>query len=445
MLFNRTIHKKLDHLETVVREQQAELNAIDRSMATIEFRLDGTILKANKNFLSAVGYELDAIIGKHHRIFCGQQYTNSQDYKDFWAKLQRGDFVSGRFQRIRSDGSTIWLEATYNPIYGADGKPERVIKFAQDITADVNKAQEQDNQIKALHRSMAVIEFLPDGTILTANDNFLSTVGYTLDRLKGQHHRILCDDTYANSPEYTAFWRRINSGECIPGLFERRGNNSKIVWLEASYNPVFDTNGKIYKVIKFASDVTQREISIRNDIECIKKAYVLSEQTEKVSNQGASVIKTATQEMRNIANSAGESAQLIKDLGEKSSSISTIVNTIKEIAEQTNLLALNAAIEAARAGEQGRGFAVVADEVRKLAERTAASTNEIAKMINSIHTGTSAAISSMSQMLQQAEQGVEYANDAGSAIDKIRDSSNQVLTVINQFSAVESIKNQQGH
>ncbi|WP_281269959.1 methyl-accepting chemotaxis protein [Crenobacter cavernae] len=287
---------------------------------------------------------------------------------------------------------------------------------------------------------MAVIEFAPDGTILTANDNFLAAVGYSLADIQGQHHRLFCDDAYMKSPEYAAFWQRLNRGEYMAGQFQRRGRGGAVLWLEASYNPMFDADGVIYKVIKFATDVTESVLNVNRDIEHATEAYKLSESTEALSRQGASVIETAAAEMRRIADSARVSTQLIEALGTQSSQITSIVNTIHDIADQTNLLALNAAIEAARAGEQGRGFAVVADEVRKLAERTTRSTAEISGMIETIREGTHTAIVSMSAMLKQAEQGVAHANDAGDAINKIRDSTHQVVEVINTFSSIASQK-----
>ncbi|GHD62333.1 methyl-accepting chemotaxis protein [Jeongeupia chitinilytica] len=442
-MFNQATKQQLAQQQQANADQRAVLDAIGKAMATIEFRPDGTIVSANANFLATVGYRLDDIVGKHHRIFCTPQHAGSAEYAAFWQKLQRGEFISGQFKRVRHDGQTVWLEASYNPVFGQDGRLVKVVKFAQDISQRVSQAQERENEINAINRSMAVIEFSPDGLILTANDNFVRTVGYSLDWLKGKHHRVLCDEGYANSGEYTQFWRRLNQGEYIAGQFERRGAHGKVLWLEASYNPMFDDDGKLYKVIKFATDATQREQNIRNDVEHVKEAYRLSEQTDLVSQQGAGVIETAAIEMRHIADSAKNSAQLIEELGAKSASISSIVNTIKEIADQTNLLALNAAIEAARAGEQGRGFAVVADEVRKLAERTTASTSEISAMIDIIRSGTTSAITGVNQMLQQAEQGVAHANNAGVAINKIRESSKQVVDVINTFTAVASVRQKQ--
>ncbi|RXZ43809.1 methyl-accepting chemotaxis protein [Crenobacter cavernae] len=439
-MFNQKLKRQLSEQQELVAMQQAVLAAINRSMATIEFKPDGTIIDANENFLATVGYQRADIVGQHHRIFCEERYARSPEYAEFWQRLNRGEFISGEFKRVGRDGRPIWLEASYNPVFDRDGRLLKVVKFAQDITRHTCEAHEQENKIKAIGRSMAVIEFSPDGTILTANDNFLATVGYSLADIQGQHHRLFCDEAYTKSPEYAAFWQRLNRGEYMAGQFQRRGRGGAVLWLEASYNPIFDADGVVYKVIKFATDVTESVLNVNRDIEHATEAYQLSESTEALSRQGASVIETAAAEMRRIADSARVSTQLIEALGAQSSKITSIVNTIHDIADQTNLLALNAAIEAARAGEQGRGFAVVADEVRKLAERTTRSTAEIAGMVEAIREGTHTAIVSMSAMLKQAEQGVEHANDAGGAIDKIRESTQKVVEVINTFSSVASQK-----
>jgi methyl-accepting chemotaxis protein len=267
-------------------------------------------------------------------------------------------------------------------------------------------------------------------------------VGYSLNEIIGKHHRIFCDAAYTSSHEYAEFWSKLNRGEFASGQFKRVHRSGRELWLEASYNPVFDEDGKVYKVVKFASDITAQVQSVNKDVENAREAYKISESTEAISRQGASVIETAAVEMRRIADSARVSAGVIEELGSQSSQITSIVNTIHDIADQTNLLALTAAIEAARAGEQGRGFAVVADEVRKLAERTSSSTAEISGMIDKIREGTHTAIDSMTSMLKQAEQGVVLANDAGDAINKIRESTNQVVRVINEFSSISSLKQQ---
>ena len=421
-------------------EQQSILTALDRSSAVIEFTPDGIIQTANANFLNTVGYSLPEIQGKHHRIFCDPEYAATTEYREFWNKLNRGEFVAGLFRRVRHDGETLWLEASYNPIFDADGRLLKVVKFAADVTSKVNTGKEHKAKMDAINRSMAIIEFNMDGTIITANDNFLGAVGYKLEEIQGRHHRIFCEPEYANSAEYQMFWTRLNQGEFVSGEFKRVNHRGETLWLEASYNPVFDDKGKAVKVVKFASDITAHVESVNRDVENAKEAYRISESTESIATQSASVIHAAIDAMRGIADSARGSANIIGELGEQSSQISSIVKTIHEIADQTNLLALNAAIEAARAGEQGRGFAVVADEVRKLAERTSASTKEIAAMSTKIREGTEVGISSVTSMLTQAEHGVGLANDAGDAISRMRESTNQVVRVINQFSSLSEAR-----
>src|SRR5690606_31851708 len=228
--------------------------------------------------------------------------------------------------------------------------------------------------LAALDRAMAVVEFDLSGNVLVANDNFLKVMGYGAAELKGKQHRLFCEASLVNSAEYSDFWRRLNAGEFFSGQFKRLAKNGRVVWLEASYNPVYDADGKLYKIVKFASDISNRVEKFEADSRGASRAYHISAETEKVAEHGAEVIQQTAREMRQIADNIGASARLVSQLGERSEQITAIVNTIRGIADQTNLLALNAAIEAARAGDQGRGFAVVADEVRQLAGRTSRST-----------------------------------------------------------------------
>jgi methyl-accepting chemotaxis protein len=438
IVFNQKLKSLLAEQLRTILDQKAVLDAIDRSMAVIEFTTDGEILHANQNFLATMGYGQQELAGQHHRLFCEAQYSESPEYRRLWERLGNGEFVAGRFKRIRRDGQPVYLEASYNPIRNEVGAVVKVVKFAHDVTAAVLASNESGRQMASIDRSMAIIEFQPDGTILHANPNFLSAVGYRLEDIVGRHHRIFCHEDYVASPEYENFWQRLNRGEFISGLFERRGRDGRTLWLEASYNPIFNEEGQMYKVIKFASDVTQREENIRRDVELVKETHALSEKQGEISAQGQVVIGRTVEEMRMIAESAKDSSRHIRELETQSSQINAIVKTIQEIADQTNLLALNAAIEAARAGELGRGFAVVADEVRKLAERTNHSTLEIATMIDNITTGTSTTIASIAAMLERAEKGVAQANEAGQAIRKIQESTHQVAQVVNRFSAVDA-------
>ncbi|RON47554.1 chemotaxis protein [Pseudomonas frederiksbergensis] len=432
MLFNR--HKStLDTLQQTVANQTGLLDAIDRSMAVIEFDLDGVVLRANDNFLKTLGYEREQVLGKPHRQFCTPEFARSSQYTQLWSRLKNGQFESGTFERVNSKGQLIWLEASYNPIKDDSGRVVKVVKYAMDVTARVQHESESSAKLQAVDRAMAVIEFNLDGSIITANQNFLTRMGYSLAELKGKHHRIFCTPELVNSGAYQDFWRRLNQGELFHGQFERVDKRGQTVWLEANYNPVYDAGGRLCKVVKFASDVTARVEQHAQDARSATEAYHISVETRKVAEHGTQVIQQAASEMREIAANIAESSTLIAQLGERSEQITAIVNTIRAIADQTNLLALNAAIEAARAGEQGRGFAVVADEVRLLAARTSGSTAEISSMIGLILTETRQAIKSMDGTRDRAAEGVELANQAGTVILQIRDGASNAVQAVSMF------------
>ena len=230
--------------------------ALDRVQAIIEFELDGTVVSANENFLRLFGYEVNEVVGHHHRMFCDPAYVESDAYAEFWKKLGRGEFHAAEFKRLAKDGREIWLQASYNPVLDSDGKPIRVVKFATDVTASKLQIAEYEGKIRAIERAQAVIEFELDGTVITANDNFLDIFGYSLDEVVGKHHRIFCDPGYAESLEYKRFWQKLGRGEYEADEFKRVTRDGAEVWLQASYNPIFDMEGRPLKVVKFASDIT---------------------------------------------------------------------------------------------------------------------------------------------------------------------------------------------
>lgn len=335
-------------------EFEGKINAIDRSQAMIEFTLDGTILTANENFLAIMGFTLDEIAGRHHRIFCDPDYARSDEYRRFWDRLAQGHFDSGAYKRRTHDGSEVWLQATYNPIIDADGAPIKVVKFASDITETRQRNAELEGKINAIDRSQAVIEFSLDGMILAANGNFLDIFGYAAKDLIGHHHRMLCDDQLVRSPEYQALWQRLGRGEFDGGRYLRRARDGSAIWIQATYNPVFDADGLPWKVVKFASDIS-RQVALEQELETrLAESQAFQARLEDRSG----------------------------DLREMIGKVSQIVASINDIAAQTNLLALNATIEAARAGEAGRGFAVVASEVKKLASDTKQATEAATRMMN---------------------------------------------------------------
>nr|WP_315259339.1 PAS domain-containing methyl-accepting chemotaxis protein [uncultured Duganella sp.] len=486
-------------LQTQDIELQAIHAALNRVQAVIEFDLDGKILHANDNFLRAVGYTLAEVQGRHHAMFCEPDFAASPAYKQFWAHLAAGEYDHGEYKRLAKGGREIWINASYNPIMDAAGRPYKVIKFATDITDSRMRNAEYEGKVSAIGKAQAVIEFDMQGHVLAANDNFLDVMGYYLDDIKGEHHRMFCDPDYAASADYKRFWQKLNRGEFDSGRYKRLGNNKKTIWIQATYNPILDLNGKPYKIVKYASDITAQveleesvaakskadgekiarllnsvELAANGDLtskvivdgdepldqlaegiskmiadlrkvisDVVMSASGLADASTTIAERsngvavgtqalGATVeqmnasIDGLTSSINIIAGNTSDADAMAKstqheaEIGAKavaksieamdlinrsSEDIGEIVKVISDIANQTNMLAFNAAIEAARAGEHGLGFSVVADEVRKLAERSSQATKEISKLIN--------------ESVKRVSSGSEISRQASDAFDKI--------------------------
>lgn len=564
---------------------EGKIAAINKTQAVIEFTLEGIILNANDNFLAATGYSLEEIKGQHHRIFCDDDYTSSDEYKKFWNRLSKGLADTGEYKRVTKSGDEIWISASYNPVFSPEGKPYKVVKYATDITEQVRVretaktlslvANETDNSViicnkqglidyvnpgfekltgyslkeckgkkpgeilqgkhtdpettkrireklnarvpfydeiinynkngesywislainpvfdedgeldkyvsiqtninetklqqldfncklEAISKVSAIIEFTPDGVILDANENFSRTMGYDISEIKGKKHRLFVTDEYANSLDYRDFWNKLRSGVFDSGKYQRLDRSGNVVWLQASYNPIFDQENNVVKIVKFANDITPQ---VNLELEVAKISAQLTEKAKSISDEsvtvatGAKNLGNTTEEMSasieelsaaidSIAHNTSEadsfakntqkeaddgvaaiekSIESMKLINSSSEQISEIVKVIGEIANQTNLLAFNAAIEAARAGEHGLGFSVVADEVRKLAERSSDATKEITTLIN--------------KSVKRIEQGGEISKEAANAFKKIVDGVEQTTHTISEIAL--SVREQQ--
>jgi methyl-accepting chemotaxis protein len=458
--------------DDITQRQRLELDAagqvaaIHKSQAVIEFETDGTIITANDNFLRPLGYALDEVKGRHHSMFLDEATRTGVEYREFWARLGRGEYQTGEYKRIGKGGREVWIQATYNPILNKAGKPFKVVKYAIDITTAKLRAADAAGQIAAISKAQAVIEFTLDGTITTANENFLAVMGYRLDEVQNRHHSMFIEPAVAAGPEYRQFWIDLASGRPYSGRLKRIGKGGKEVWLQGNYFPILDLNGRPYKVVKYATDVTslkrvensleqtahtlagaaQELTSVSQQMaanaeETAAQANVASAAAEQVS-RNVTTVSTGAEEMgasiKEIAKSANEAARvatsavkvaektnaIVAKLGESSAEIGNVIKVITSIAQQTNLLALNATIEAARAGEAGKGFAVVANEVKELAKQTAKATEDISRKIEAIQADTKGAVEAIAQI--------------GSIINQINDIQNTIASAVEEQTATTS-------
>ncbi len=378
-MFRSSLKQEFSALEAENKRIKALIAAQNNNVACITFDEKGLITEVNDLFLDMVGYTKTELVGKHHRCLCDAQFTSSRQYEDFWRELNNNKPQKGTFPRVHKSGKTVWVEAIYVPVLDEDGRVTKVFKIASNVTQSKDKLLELEAIQNALDRSMAIIDFSPDGIILDANENFLRVMGYKLQEIKGKHHKQLCKEQfYIDNPR---FWDDIKAGEYKSGLFERINAQGKTVWLEASYNPIVNEKNEIIKVKKFASEVTESVERNKKIARIGELSFSTAEETAQIAKRGAEKLNSAILMYDKVVKMVSEANSLVNKLSLESENIEKIVATINSIAEQTNLLALNAAIEAARAGEFGRGFSVVADEVRQLASSTTQSTTQIKEVV----------------------------------------------------------------
>ncbi|EKN4789885.1 PAS domain-containing methyl-accepting chemotaxis protein [Yersinia enterocolitica] len=422
--------------------KRAELTSIDSAVPMIIFKPDGTVKYANTLFLQAMGYQREEVVGQHHKLFCDPKYVQSDAYRRHWQLLNEGRAITDNIKRIRKDGSIIWLQGTYTPVLDSQGRVVEIIKLASDVTERMLQSQEHQSLLAALNRSMGMITFTPQGIILDANDNLLNVIGYSLADIRQKSHQILCTPEFAHSDEYRLHWQRLARGEFIVGRFERMNSRGQRVWLEASYNPIMDKEGQVLKVVKIAQDITQLMLQQEQEENLIRDVHHLSLTTDRSASQGAEIVQQAVRGMQEVESVARETSDVISELGRCSNEIGTIVEAIRKISSQTNLLAINASIEAAHAGEHGKGFSVVASEVRILAESSRKAATEIEHMTKTIQNGVMAAIKGMGVCVEQAGGGVTLTQDAGEVIHQVNIGMQDVVKLMTAFSQV---KNQQPH
>ncbi len=372
------------------------LRALNRSLGLIEFSTDGQILSANETFCNAMGYSPIELKGQNHSLFVGDTYARSAEYKEFWAKLRRGEFDAQEYRRVGKGGREVWIQASYNPVKTAGGRVVKVVKQATDITAQKHKSSESDGVVNAILRAQAVIEFTPSGEIITANNNFLGTVGYRLSEIQGQKHRIFVDPAEAQSPEYTEFWRKLRDGEYVTGEFRRFGKNAKEVWLQASYNPIFDPDGKVFKVIKFATDVTDRVRAVRgvatglaaladNNIEYritevmgstfeplrldFNRALTMLQETMKSIADNAQSVRSGADEITQASDDLSRrTEQQAASLEETAAALDQITATVRRTAENANdarSTVLEAKLDAERSGNVVRETVLAMTEIEQ--------------------------------------------------------------------------------
>jgi methyl-accepting chemotaxis protein len=411
-------------------ELQAINTALNRVQALIEFQLDGTIVHANENFLKAVGYTLDEVVGKHHSIFCEPELVNSAAYRQFWERLRAGQFDQGDYKRLGKGGREIWISASYNPVFDAEGRPYKVIKFATDITAIKLRNAEYEGKVSAIDKAQAVIEFDMNGHVLNANSNFLDTMGYSLQDIQGEHHRLFCEADYANSIEYKRFWQKLNRGEFDSGRYKRIGNNGKEIWIQATYNPILDLNGKPTRIVKYATDITEQ---VRLEDSVKDKSATDARKIERLLD---AVAKAAKGDLTATINAEGSEpldhlgvgidkmmADLRGVIGEVVSSTSAFAGDAESIASRSSVVA---------SGTQALGATV---------EEMNAAVDGLTRSIDAIANSTSDANQLAKSTQEEAEAGAKAVARSIEAMDLINRSAEDIGEIVKVISDIASQTN----
>lgn len=434
-MFNSKLKKENQQLREDLMSMEQVKDSLDSEMLVLQLDPQGRIETVNANFEREMFYCADQLLGRSLEEIVPAHVKKLDFYERMKAAISTGAHLNGAFRLLRGNGEEAWLRSILQPVRDFEGRIKYFTLHSSDLTRTIASSREHESLINALMRSTAVIEFSLDGHVLTANERFLQTLGYRLEQVKGKHHRLFCEPEEANSAGYQVFWDKLRRGEFVADRFKRVDANGRVVWLEASYNPIIDAHDVLYKVVKFATVITDQVNQEQAVAQAADIAYSTSLGTDASACKANDVVTQTVSVMRGLEASMQQAAEGIQALDTQSRVIGSIIKTISDIAGQTNLLALNAAIEAARAGEQGRGFAVVADEVRQLASRTSTATEEIARVVQQNEQLALAAVAIIDTSKRQAEQGLSLAGDTGAVITEIQDGAKRVVEVVGQFSS----------
>nr|WP_321326107.1 methyl-accepting chemotaxis protein [Thiomicrorhabdus sp.] len=418
-MFCKKYKQKVSQQTKTLNEQAALINAIEKSNAIIEFDLSGKVLTANTNFLNVMGYKLDEIVGQHHKMFLASQETSSSEYEGFWQKLRAGNFVAGRFKRVAKNGKTIWLEANYNPILNDTGKPYKFVKFATDVTAKVEHEIEAQAQITAINLVMATIEFDTQGNILTANDNFLKVMGYSLSEVQGKHHSMFAVGDFAQTPAYKAFWDKLAKGQAFSDTYERKTKNGKSVWLEASYNPILNPDGQVCKVIKYATDIGSNKNSILldaviDDASNVVNAMASGDLSAHMQNHIDPDATTLYDQ--NITKLSGSIGELGSKLQGVISEALEAANTVNDVSGEVATSALDLS---QRVQEQAAAL-----------EETSATMNEMNSQVQSNTQNAQEAEQVSNDVQSKAKSGQAIMRDTITAMETIQESSHRISDIV---------------
>lgn len=402
-----------------LQDLRGQVNAINKSQAVIEFALDGTILRANDNFLSALGYAEAEIKGQHHSMFVAPEEVSAPQYRAFWQKLGRGEFDAGRYKRLARGGRDIWIQASYNPVFDEQGKPFKVVKFATDITAEMERQADVDGQLTAINKAQATIHFSLDGRVLDANENFCNALGYSLNEIKGQHHSLFVDAEYKNSAEYAEFWRKLGRGEFDAGQYKRIGKGGREIWIQATYNPIFDANGRPFKVVKFATDTTAQ-------VKAARALQIAVDETRAVVSEAQNGNLTAR---IRTDDKDGQILQLCSGVNDLLDSMTEVISQIRVSSDAVNV--------AAREISQGNvDLSSRTEEQASSVEETASTMEELTATVKRNSENAVRANDLASSAQEVAERGGQVVTDVVSTMSAIQQSSNRISDIISVIDGI---------